>query len=55
MIVGVGMAIAPWNVLATGKIRTDAEDEERRKTGEKGAQSWSWPEYSTTSYCIVRL
>ena len=31
-----GMAIAPWNVLAAGKIRTDAEEEERRKTGEKG-------------------
>ncbi|KAH9891593.1 aryl-alcohol dehydrogenase [Cubamyces lactineus] len=31
-----GMAIAPWNVLAAGKIRTDAEEDERRKTGEKG-------------------
>ncbi|OSD07281.1 aryl-alcohol dehydrogenase [Trametes coccinea BRFM310] len=31
-----GMAIAPWNVLAAGKIRTDAEEEERRRTGEKG-------------------
>ncbi|KAJ3504661.1 hypothetical protein NLJ89_g7821 [Agrocybe chaxingu] len=31
-----GMALAPWNVLAGGKIRTDAEEERRRKTGEKG-------------------
>ncbi|KAH9846135.1 NADP-dependent oxidoreductase domain-containing protein, partial [Lenzites betulinus] len=31
-----GMAIAPWNVLATGRIRTDEEEERRRQTGEKG-------------------
>ncbi|KAI0370471.1 aryl-alcohol dehydrogenase [Pilatotrama ljubarskyi] len=31
-----GMALAPWGVLAGGKLRTDAEEEERRKTGEKG-------------------
>ncbi|KZT63473.1 arylalcohol dehydrogenase [Daedalea quercina L-15889] len=31
-----GMAIAPWNVLAAGKIRTDAEEERRRQTGEHG-------------------
>ncbi|KAI0354901.1 aryl-alcohol dehydrogenase [Trametes cingulata] len=31
-----GMAIAPWNVLAAGKIRTDEEEERRRQTGEKG-------------------
>jgi len=31
-----GMALAPWNVLAGGKIRTDAEEEKRRVTGEKG-------------------
>ncbi|KAI0662157.1 aryl-alcohol dehydrogenase [Cubamyces menziesii] len=36
MVKAEGMAIAPWNVLAAGKIRTDAEEEERRKTGEKG-------------------
>ena len=32
-----GMALAPWNVLGAGKIRTDAEEERRRQTGEKGA------------------
>ncbi|KAI0658447.1 Aldo/keto reductase [Cubamyces menziesii] len=31
-----GMALAPWEVLAAGRIRTDAEEEQRRKTGEKG-------------------
>ncbi len=32
----IGMALAPWNVLAGGKIRTDAEEEARRQSGEKG-------------------
>ncbi|KAH8099603.1 aryl-alcohol dehydrogenase [NADP(+)] [Cristinia sonorae] len=31
-----GMAIMPWNVLASGKIRSDAEEERRRKSGENG-------------------
>ncbi|TFK36176.1 NADP-dependent oxidoreductase domain-containing protein [Crucibulum laeve] len=31
-----GMALAPWNVLAGGKIRLDAEEEPRCQTGEKG-------------------
>ena len=31
-----GLALAPWNVLAAGKLRTDAEEERRRQTGEKG-------------------
>ena len=31
-----GMALAPWNVLASGKFRTDAEEEQRRVTGEGG-------------------
>ncbi|KAJ7775715.1 NADP-dependent oxidoreductase domain-containing protein [Mycena maculata] len=31
-----GLALAPWNVLAGGKFRTDAEEEQRRATGEKG-------------------
>ncbi|OJT14264.1 Aryl-alcohol dehydrogenase [NADP(+)] [Trametes pubescens] len=35
-----GMALAPWNVLAGGKIRTDEEEERRRKTGEKGRTMW---------------
>ncbi|KAK7053752.1 putative aryl-alcohol dehydrogenase [Favolaschia claudopus] len=31
-----GLAVAPWDVLGAGKFRTDAEEEERRRTGEKG-------------------
>ncbi|KAI0031215.1 Aldo/keto reductase [Vararia minispora EC-137] len=31
-----GMALAPWDVLCSGKIRTDAEEEQRRQTGENG-------------------
>ncbi|KIM78526.1 hypothetical protein PILCRDRAFT_824430 [Piloderma croceum F 1598] len=31
-----GVALAPWSVLAGGKLRTDAEEERRRQTGEKG-------------------
>jgi len=31
-----GLALAPWNVLAAGKLRTDEEEERRRQSGEKG-------------------
>ncbi|KAF8192130.1 NADP-dependent oxidoreductase domain-containing protein [Pholiota molesta] len=31
-----GMALAPWNVIAGGKLRTDEEEEKRAATGEKG-------------------
>ena len=31
-----GLALAPWDVLGGGKIRSDAEDQRRRETGEKG-------------------
>ena len=30
------MALAPWNVLAGGKVRTDAEEERRLASGENG-------------------
>ena len=35
------MALAPWNVLGQGKIRTDEEEERRRQTGEAGRQMTS--------------
>ena len=38
----VGLALAPWDVLRSGKFRTDAEEEERRKTGEKGRSLTTW-------------
>ena len=31
-----GLALAPFNVLAGGRVRTDAEEEKRRQTGERG-------------------
>ncbi|KAJ7617197.1 Aldo/keto reductase [Roridomyces roridus] len=31
-----GLAIAPWNVVGAGRIRTDVEEERRRTTGENG-------------------
>jgi len=31
-----GLAIAPWDVLASGRIRTDAEEAARAASGEKG-------------------
>ena len=30
------MALAPWNVLGAGKIRSDEEEERRKKSGENG-------------------
>ncbi|KAG7439436.1 Aldo/keto reductase [Guyanagaster necrorhizus] len=32
----VGLALAPWDVIGGGKLRTDAEGEQRRQSGETG-------------------
>lgn len=32
----LGLALAPWNVLAAGKLRTDEEEQQREQSGEKG-------------------
>ena len=32
----LGLALAPWNVLAAGRLRTDAEEERRLASGEGG-------------------
>ena len=37
------MALAPWKVLARGKIRTDEEEERRRQTGENGRGTTNLP------------
>ncbi|KAI0791143.1 Aldo/keto reductase [Abortiporus biennis] len=39
-----GMALAPFSVLAEGRIRSDAEEQKRRESGEKGRMllSSSW-------------
>lgn len=42
-----GMALAPWNVLAGGKIRTDAEEQRRRETGELGRRVFG-PDWERT-------
>ncbi|KAJ3832948.1 Aldo/keto reductase [Lentinula raphanica] len=33
-----GMALAPWGVIGSGRLRTDAEEQRRKETGEKGRQ-----------------
>ena len=38
------MALAPYHALAGGKFRTDAEEEKRETTGEKGRSAWN-PEW----------
>ena len=42
-----GLALAPWDVLGGGRIRSDAEEERRRQTGEKGRMIRS-PEWERT-------
>lgn len=32
----VGLALAPWDVIGGGRLRTTAEEERRRQSGEKG-------------------
>ncbi|KAH9041001.1 NADP-dependent oxidoreductase domain-containing protein [Lactarius pseudohatsudake] len=36
-----GLALAPWGVLAGGKIRTNAEEARRKESGEKGRMIFS--------------
>ena len=51
-----GLAIAPWGVLGGGKVRTDAEEERRRESGEKGNtlfdQNWERTE-EERKVCLV--
>uniref|UniRef100_A0A0W0FIF0 NADP-dependent oxidoreductase domain-containing protein n=1 Tax=Moniliophthora roreri TaxID=221103 RepID=A0A0W0FIF0_MONRR len=35
------MALAPWGVLAGGKLRTDAEEQKRLESGEQGRKVFS--------------
>jgi aryl-alcohol dehydrogenase-like predicted oxidoreductase len=35
-----GLALAPWDVLGAGKIRSDAEEQRRRETGEMGRMTF---------------
>ena len=45
--ISAGLALAPWNVLAGGRIRTDEEEERRRQTGENG-RTMSRPDWERT-------
>ena len=36
-----GLALAPWDVLGGGKVRSDAEEQRRRKTGENGRTAFT--------------
>ncbi|KAJ7595630.1 NADP-dependent oxidoreductase domain-containing protein [Mycena floridula] len=36
-----GLALAPWSVLAGGKIRTDEEEQHRKDTGENGRTTFN--------------
>ncbi|THH07897.1 hypothetical protein EW146_g9172 [Bondarzewia mesenterica] len=37
----LGIALAPWDVLAGGRYRTDAEDKARRETGQTGRTAFT--------------
>lgn len=42
-----GLALAPFQVLNAGRFRTDAEEEKRRQTGEKG-RTFNRPNWERT-------
>lgn len=47
IVVCLGIALAPWNVLAGGKFRTDAEEERQEKSADRGqdgfgGRDWKW-------------
>lgn len=54
-----GMALAPWSVLARGKLRTDEEEERRRASGENGRTltgSWERNENEVKmSHALVKV
>jgi aryl-alcohol dehydrogenase-like predicted oxidoreductase len=51
-----GLALAPWDVLGAGKVRSDAEEARRRETGEKGRMTFA-PNWERTEeerkVCLV--
>ncbi|KAL0572319.1 putative aryl-alcohol dehydrogenase aad14 [Marasmius crinis-equi] len=54
-----GMAVAPWGVLAGGRLRTDAEEKRRAESGEEGRKSHGrWlrtPEEATMSRALEKV
>ncbi|KAJ3813854.1 aryl-alcohol dehydrogenase [NADP+] [Lentinula lateritia] len=55
----MGLALAPWSVLARGKLRTDEEEERRRASGENGRTftgSWERTEEEVKmSHALVKV
>jgi len=53
--VHLGLAIAPWNVLGAGRVRSDEEEKKRRETGENGRLSMTGWERSEAerNVCLV--
>ncbi|EIW83747.1 arylalcohol dehydrogenase [Coniophora puteana RWD-64-598 SS2] len=52
-----GMALAPYRVLATGRLRSNEEEEQRRKTGEHGRTAFGlkWERSSTEKLMVAAL
>ncbi|EIW83713.1 arylalcohol dehydrogenase [Coniophora puteana RWD-64-598 SS2] len=52
-----GMALAPYWVLATGRLRSDADEEQRRKTGEHGRTAFGlkWERSETEKRVVTAL
>ncbi|KAG7086751.1 hypothetical protein E1B28_002683 [Marasmius oreades] len=54
-----GMALAPWSVLAGGKLRSDAEEQRRKESGEEGRKRYgSWertPEEVAMSHALEKV
>ncbi|KAK1220181.1 putative aryl-alcohol dehydrogenase aad14 [Marasmius sp. AFHP31] len=54
-----GMALAPWSVLGGGKLRTDAEEERRKQSGEGGRTvlgDWQrTPDEVTMSHALEKV
>lgn len=48
LTLNAGMALAPWNVIAAGRLRSDEDEKKREESGEKGRAlhfaGWKWTE-----------
>ncbi|KAK0449031.1 Aldo/keto reductase [Desarmillaria tabescens] len=48
MAKSLGLALAPWGVLGQGKLRSDAEEQRRKESGEKGRNITGLPAWERT-------
>jgi len=52
----LGLALAPWSVLASGKLRTDTQEKQRKESGEKGRSDWErTPEEVKMSHALEKV